>query len=183
MQVKKIQTVLIILFLFHITASVFVNITSFNYLKQNNRDKNLNVMGKFYIDNLKKVNIPFFIKVYTNYSGTIRGYAYYSPNIRNIKNKYEFYDGNKKIDGLMRTYESNLKFNTMLINLTDIIHNKSIRQDIAKSLYNNITYNTPIKELNIKLKVQKFTPLKKYKPGDKRDTVKTFEAYKIISHE
>ncbi|MGO4710692.1 hypothetical protein AB4Y90_16620, partial [Chryseobacterium sp. 2TAF14] len=93
-------------------------------------------MGKLYIDNLKKVNTPFFVKVYTNYSGTIRGYAYYSPNIRNIKNKYEFYNGNKKIDGLMRTYESNLKFNTMLINLTDIIHNKDIRQDIAKSLYN-----------------------------------------------
>ncbi|MCU7613927.1 hypothetical protein N0B16_05710 [Chryseobacterium sp. GMJ5] len=180
---KRIQNLLILLFFIHIAISVFININSFTYLKLNHRDKNLNSMGKFYIDRLQKINPPYPVKVYANYSGTIRGYAYYSPNIRNIKHVYEFYNGTQKINGLMKTYESDLKFNTMLINLTDIISNKSIREEIAKSLYNNVTYDTDIKELNIKLKVKKFTSLKEYQSVGRRDTVKVFEAYKIVSHE
>jgi hypothetical protein len=167
-------------FLFHISLTFIVNVSSFKYLKNNSKVK-LNPVGLFYINNSISFKIPKGLKLYANYTGTDKGYTYYSPNLPRAKYEYEFYNENVKIENIVCTKEAKIKFNTMMINFTDNVNNTSIRENIVQSLFQNIQNKNQLLLNNCKMTIciKKVKTLHEFEYGQERDSIKKILAYKI----
>ena len=175
---KKLNLLLFLILLLHGILLFFANINSLNYLK--NKPVELNNFGKKYINTNSIIKFPEFLILYLNYSGSDRGYAYYSPNISREKVSFAITDQqNKKIIPI-NTESSKFRFNILMINSTKIIEDQKIRNQLIKSLSEYIfAKDKRVKKLTLKINLKKLKTLQEFQKENKLYDLYNVDAYII----
>ena len=158
MTLKK--TILVIFFIFHIVCVNIINLCAFSGLGEKEREK-LNPFGKRYVKIanrfLKKNEL---ISCYTNFTGTNRGYEFFSPNISRFSLKIKFLETNGKEIPLYNSFESTLKFGTASYYLNSNLFNENLRNEIFESYCKRIfAMNENITKINIVLQITEYNDL------------------------
>ena len=181
--INIVKKILLVIFIFHITLSISINILSIENLKKK-EGINFNIIGELY----KKIKFSFIlpkpVRQYAIYTGINNGFGFYSPNLPNsIKNVY-FYADHVKLENITTTGESNVKFYTLMVNFTDNIKNEEVRKKIIQSLskiyFNKYRTN---KKLKVVLELKNIKSLNEYKETNIRYSLKNIEAYNIERNE
>lgn len=176
---KKIKYLLLILFTFHLTLSLIINLLSIENLKKKEGIK-FNIVGEFY----KKIKFNFPIsnqvKQYAVNSGINNGYGFYSPNLPNTIKEFSFYCGNKKLNNPFTSSESKVRQYTLMVNFTDNINDNEVKKNIIGTIskfYNKSNCNDIKVIVNLKL----LNSLNEYEKTKKRFKIKVIEAYNITT--
>lgn len=174
--IKLTLLTLTFIYFFHAYNTIYNNILCFSYLKSNHRDAYLNDMGKIFLKNIPTKKLDPISYNYTSLTGTCRGYAFFSPNIRNtIRDFLIKRDGN--IIHPMSTFESSLKLNTLNTNLIDLIKTEKTRKIIIKGIYSNSDPNNIPTSIDIKLK--KVNSFEIFKTTGSKDSTRIINGYQI----
>ena len=175
---KKLQFLLLLLLLLHGILLLLANINSLNHLKSKTID--LNFFGQKYTKYSSIIKFPEVFILYLNYSGSDRGYAYYSPNVSREKVSFAITDQqNKKIIPI-HTESSKFRFNILMINSTKIIENQKIRNQLIKSLSEYIFAKAKnVKELTLKINLKKLKTISEYHKDNKLYDLYNVDAYII----
>ena len=164
-EMKTLKIFLILFFTIHFIVITVVGFTRFSELSSN-EDEGINPFGAFIIKkshvmdhlNGKPKNTMF---AYSLFTGTNRGYAFFSPNVSSKKLDLSFQSNGKHIYLPFKSTESdtkyfgaNLYFNS---NLDKSKERDSFLQSIATSLFNN---NLELKDLDVYLNLSMYSDIK-----------------------
>lgn len=178
---KKIKYTLLFIISFHIFVSVLINIASLSILNTKKYVK-FNNSAASILKNMKRLNIPFYIKAYSNIAGIDRGYGYYSPNISSNKLNISVVDlkTNKPLNIISSTFESKLKYNTMLTNLHVFTTHYQDRRLIVNSFSEYIFYKQQnINNIAINVNIFKINSLQDYEKSKVLFTKENIDSYII----
>lgn len=177
---KLIQNLLVILFIFHLLLCLAVNVDGLGFVKKESNN-NLSSFGQIFRKNFIGINLNY-TWMYSNFTSTDRGYGYYSPNMSSVKNQFQIFINGKRITNTTLPGEASLKFGVLMTNLTLAVKDKRLREKIVLSTYYNIQrkHNAgEIKDMRIAIQTQNFKPLNLYNWGERRDSLKIFNAFYI----
>jgi len=161
---KTLKKVLTAYLGIHMLFMLIVGFSSFsNFSSQTDEDtyNTLNPAGQFVVDMTDWFTIPKpatdFIFFYSIYTGTNRGYSFFSPNISKIKVDILFMADGKEVDLPFVTSESKLKFSCANLHLHSRLFEEEERDIILKSISSSIFSNNPeIQELEVYLDLYKY---------------------------
>lgn len=159
-----LKKVLILYFIIHVIFMLIVGFTSFTDFKDKETYNKLNSVGQIIVEysDLFQCSKPLtdFIFFYSIYTGTNRGYAFFSPNISPTKVNISFVADGKEIKLPFITQESKLKFGCANLHFNSNIFDIDEREIILKSISSYLFSNNPnIDKLDIYLKLKHFMDL------------------------
>lgn len=178
---KKIKCILIFAVIFHILITFLINISSLSILKEK-KNIQLNSFALYTLKDLKRFDIPTFIKTYSNMMGIDRGYGYYSPNITNKRLDISVVDisNNRSVNVISSSFESKLKYNTMLTNLHVYTAHYKDRRLLINSFSEYIFYKQPnINSITLKVNIFKINNLQEYSKSNVLFTKQNVDSYII----
>lgn len=178
---KKIKYTLFFIVSFHILVSILINISSLSILNTKKYIK-FNSPALSILKNMKRLNIPLYIKSYSNIAGIDRGYGYYSPNISSNKLNINVIDvkTNRPVNIISPSFESKLKYNTMLTNLHVFTTHYQDRRLIVNSFSEYIFYKQQyINNIAINVNIFKINSLQDYEKTKILFTKKNIDSYII----
>lgn len=155
-----LKKLLLTLFSFHIFCTLLVNFFSFSNF--NSHDINsLNKFGEGYISLIKALSFKSnSVSFYTNFTGTNRGYEFFSPNVANKKLKLKFVDQNGHEIRLYKSFESKMKFGTASYFINSGNVSQALRQKMMVSYCKRIfALNDNVSVIHIILTLQQNKPL------------------------
>ena len=157
------KTILKILLITHIVSLLFVNIVAFKDFTEK-ETKRLNPLGKSFLINFKINSIPAFIKntigLYSNTTGTNRGYEFFSPNISNGSSKFIFTSENGKEIKVLKSIESKVKFLTATYYFNIHIFDEDMRNKLLASICSRIfTLNPLVNGISVSIKFSRYNKL------------------------
>jgi len=160
---KEMKNTLKILLVFHIISLLFVNIVAFKDFAEK-ETKRLNLLGKAFLSNFKINTIPLFIKntigLYSNMTGTNRGYEFFSPNVSNGSSKLIFISEKGKEIKVLKSIESKVKFLTATYYFNIHIFDEDMKNKLLASISSRIfTLNPQINEISVYIKISKYNKL------------------------
>lgn len=131
---KSIKNILKLLFLFHFICVLVVNMSAFKGMDKAEISK-LNAFGRKYVELSNKVlgKKNDLISLYTNLTGTNRGYEFFSPNISKYYVKTRFINDNNEEIPLYISFESKMKFATAFHYLDSSLEKKKFRNEFLES--------------------------------------------------
>jgi len=143
---KKLKIVLALFVGLHMLFSIRFNLLGLTALKLNNEENKINWLGKLFVGkkggNLEKALTisPFEMSNFYNvYTGTNRGYTFFSPNISPVKAKLCFFDGEDQLEIPLKNTESKSKLSVttyyLLVHLDDEKIRNQILRPIASRLF------------------------------------------------
>jgi len=166
---KTLKLFLIALLLFHVLSSSIINIQIIKTWK-NSTYSSLNTYGKKIIDNLEHFNIPEIIQIgmrnYSYYTGTERGYEYYSPNAANRQTEIIFKNNAVLIDLPGKTFESKFKIRSVFTILGGQLENDGFRNRVIQSMAVRLfTLHPDINHMDISIMKKHFPSLEQIQQG------------------
>lgn len=162
---KTLKIFLMLFLTIHFIVITVVGFTRFSELSSHEED-GINPFGALIIKksqvmnhlNGKPKNVMF---AYSLFTGTNRGYAFFSPNVSSKKLDLSFQSSGKSIclpfkctESLTKYFGANLYFNS---NLDKTKERDSFLQSISTSLFNN---NIGIKDLDVYLNLSMYSDIK-----------------------
>lgn len=150
-----------VLFMLIVGFSSFSNFSSLTDMDTYNR---LNPAGKLVVDQTDLITVPKpatdFIFFYSIYTGTNRGYSFFSPNISSVKVDMIFMADGKEVELPFVMQESKLKFSCANLHLHSRLFDVEERDIILKSISSSIFSNNPgIQELDIYFDLYRYQDL------------------------
>jgi len=125
----------------HVLLSIRFNLLGITALKLNNEENKINRLGKLFVGkkggNLEKaLTISLFemSNFYNVYTGTNRGYTFFSPNISPIKATLCFFNGDDQLEIPLKNTESKSKLYTTTYYLLVHLDNEKIRNQILRPI-------------------------------------------------
>ena len=158
---KNVKKILLFYLLLHISIMLTIGFSSFSHFKSKDAHKKLNPFGKVIVDKASKYKSPQlivdFIFLYSIYTGTNRGYSFFSPGVAGSKTEIKFMSNGKEIVLPFLTQEMNLRFRSLNShfnsNIFDIEEREAILKSIASYIFSN---NKNIKRLDVYLNIEKY---------------------------
>ena len=169
----------------HIYASFLVNLTPLKRLITDKTD--LSLFGKWFKEKNtfkypKPLEIP--LNVYSIYTGTNRGYEFFSPNVSSNYLEFEFVQNNIEMMFPLVSQEAQIKLLTAKVFLSSFLFNEDSRKQIMLSIGNRFfIQNSQVNEIQVFLKFTKFTQLKNFKISQITKQEKKVLAFTIRKHE
>lgn len=164
---KTLKTLLLVLLLFHIGSSFFINIQIIKTWK-NSTYASLNAGGKQVINYLEYFNLPDGIQTgmrnYSYYTGIERGYEYYSPNAADKKTEIIFENNDTPIVLPGKTFESSFKIKSIFTILGGQLENEGFRNRVIQSIAVRLfTVYPQINEMKVLIEKKHFPSLAEIK--------------------
>ncbi|MGE8536614.1 MAG: hypothetical protein ACN6OJ_18650 [Chryseobacterium sp.] len=186
MKNNKLVFIIFLILIFHAIVSITNNIYSLSYFKDI-KNIALNPVGKIYAQIVPTDTsyYPDMIMYYSNYTGIDRGYAFYSPNLNRNKIEYSFSTNNNTtpIPISFNTKESNVKYMSMSINLTNMFDNRKKRNKLVKDIsIFMLNQNKEIKDMNFIVSVRRIRLLNE-KTLEDRKNINAYNIKKLSAHE
>lgn len=161
---KVLKNILIGYLVIHLLCMIIIGFASFSTFQSEENQENLNPFGKFvansasYFETPKPVTDAIFF--YAKYTGTNRGYSFFSPNISPVKVSMRFMADGKQIKLPFKSPESKLKFRSANLhfnsNIFDIEEREIILKSISSSLFND---HPEVDQIDIYLDLFRFNTL------------------------
>jgi len=163
-----LKKILVVYLFGHILFMLIIGFSSFSSFIDETTFKELNPVGQFIVKKTDMYTLPKqltdFVFFYSIYTGTNRGYSFFSPNISPTKVNILFMADGKEINLPFKTQESRLKYGCTNLHLSSKIFDKEEREIILKSLSSSLFSNNPdIEKLDIYLDLHNYTDLKTVK--------------------
>jgi len=138
---KKLKIVLALFVGLHVLLAIRFNLLGLTALKLNNEENKINWLGKLLVGkkggNLEKALTGSLFKIsnfYNVYTGTNRGYTFFSPNISPIKANLCFFNGDDQLEIPLKNTESKSKLSTTTYYLLVHLDNEKIRNQILRPI-------------------------------------------------
>jgi hypothetical protein len=174
---KTIKIILIFLFAFHILCLFIINFSAFNDFNKENSQK-LNLLGEIYLSNFKPSTDSKFIQqtieIYSNLTGTNRGYEFFSPNVSNSTVKLIFITNTGEELQILKANASELKRSTASIYINSQLFNPKLRDKILKSIAGRLFgLNPNVKKISVFLHFTNHKDLKNSNSNKCKTEIKT----------
>jgi hypothetical protein len=164
---KTLKITLSILLFVHIFSSVKFNLLGLGELKAKDGVTNLNSLGEFVIHEqghelIRSLDKPYFdfLNFYNAYTGTNRGYSFFSPNVSPVKAEFVFYSGKNKVLVPLQNAESKSKLVVATYFLLSYINDEKTRNNILRSIAARLfSLNPNVSVMRVYLDLSKFEPL------------------------
>ncbi|WP_299883998.1 hypothetical protein [uncultured Lacinutrix sp.] len=161
---KIIKKILASYFLIHIVLMMILGFSSFSYFKDDVTFNKLNPYGQAVVKKADEYRSPElivdFIFLYSIYTGTNRGFSFFSPNVSASKVGITFMSNGKEIELPLKTQELALKFRCLNSHFNSNIFNIEEREIILKSISSYIfSNNTNLNQLDVYLDINKYPSL------------------------
>tara|TARA_B110000503_G_C7119309_1_gene401745 strand:- start:465 stop:1058 length:594 start_codon:yes stop_codon:yes gene_type:complete len=158
---KNLKFILIAYFLLHTLMMVIIGFSSFSHFKDEVTYKKLNPFGKVIVDTATDYKSPQaivdFIFLYSIYTGTNRGFSFFSPNVAASKVDINFMSNGKEVVLPFLTQELDLKFRCLNSHFNSNIFDIEERETILKSITSYIfSNNKNINQLDVYLNIEKY---------------------------
>lgn len=162
---KTLKIVLMLFFAIHFIVITVVGFSRFSELSVSENDK-VNLFGHAVITNSKlvdKINdtTKDGIFFYSLFTGTNRGYAFFSPNVTSKKLELSFKSGDKIIQLPFKSIESDIKFFGANLyfnsNLDKVKERDSFLQSISTSFFNR---DLSMKDIDVYLNLSVYSDIK-----------------------
>lgn len=165
---KTLKIILMSFFTIHFIVITVVGFSRFSELSSSKNDK-VNSFGQVVINKSKLVdNLNISTKdaifFYSLFTGTNRGYAFFSPNVTSKKLELSFKSGEKTIQLPFKSLESDIKFFGANLyfnsNLDKIKERDSFLQSISTSFFNR---DLKMKDIDVYLNLSIYSDIKSTK--------------------
>ncbi|WP_046757837.1 hypothetical protein [Kordia jejudonensis] len=148
----------------HLLFMLIIGFASFTSFQDDESQAKLNPVGKFIANKASLFETPKpvtdFIFFYAKYTGTNRGYSFFSPNISPIKVSMRFMADGEEIHLPFKSPESFLKFRSANLhfnsNIFDVEEREVILKSISSSLFSD---HQDIDKIDIYLDLYRFNTL------------------------
>lgn len=158
---NTLKKVLIFYFILHVSIMLILGFSSFSHFSDDVTYKKLNSFGKSIVDKAvdykSSQTIVDFIFLYSIYTGTNRGFSFFSPNVAASKVKIKFISNEKEVTLPFLTQELDLKFRCLNShfnsNIFDIEERETILKSISSYIFSN---NKNIEVLDVYLNIEKY---------------------------
>jgi hypothetical protein len=179
---RAVKITLILVFFVHLISVARFNLVAMDQLKKKDRSINrLNSFGEamVYHGHFDYLTLPVFsiFNGYNVYTGTNRGYSFFSPNVTPVKVRISFSSNGKDIPIPLKTKESQSKLlvaTYYLLNTQD-----TITTGILKAMSSRIfSLNPEVNQLEVYLELEKYQLLAQATPDNYSETGK-FKAFTI----
>lgn len=184
--IKKILVFLLLLHIFLVISINLITIRGLETIDPQILSKEFNTFGRFYIRNFKAEYYQKYFNTIFNpyliYTGTDRGYEFFSPNLMPSKMELLFLDkrGNE-IKFPFITPESKLKFFSTTYYFNGFLADKKMRDRILRSMSSRfMILNSNLYEINVHLKISEFDNLDTLNKNGYRINQKNIKAF-IVS--
>ena len=183
---KTFKYILIGYLITHITFMLIVGFTSFTGLKDKKSYETLNPAGQAIVDFSSlfecSKSVNDFIYFYSIFTGTNRGYSFFSPNVAETKVDIAFVADGNRIELPLLTQESKLKFECANLHFKSNIFDEEERDVILRSISSYLfSANPDIDKIDVYLHLSKYMDLQTARDlgyGVKRKSILGFSATK-----
>ncbi len=185
---KTLKYILLSFLVIHITFMLIIGFTSFTEFESEDSYKTLNPVGQKIVDFSSLFICPDdvndFIFFYSIFTGTNRGYSFFSPNVTPIRVGISFTNQNKEIGLPLLTKESKLKFKCTNLHFNSNIFDVEEREQILKSISSYLFSNNPdIEQLDVYLNFQHYSDLKTVRNSGYQVDKKSILSFSATKHE
>ncbi len=161
---KIIKKILLGYLSVHCLFMLIIGFVSFTSFQDEKFQEELNPVGKFIVDKSSLFETPKpitdFIFFYAKYTGTNRGYSFFSPNISPNKISLRFMADGKEIHLPLKSPESFLKFRVANYHFNSKIFEIEEREIILKSISSSLfSEHEDIDKIDIYLDLYRFNTL------------------------
>ncbi|WP_299712140.1 hypothetical protein [uncultured Tenacibaculum sp.] len=173
----------------HIAFMLIIGFTSFTEFKDDQEAySKLNPTGQKIVDysSFFKCSeaVTDFIYCYSIFTGTNRGYSFFSPNVTQIKVDIAFMANDKKIELPLLTQESKLKFGCANLHFKSNIFNVEERELILKSISSYLfSANPDIEKLDVYLNLSRYMDLETAKSLGYKVAHKSILGFSATKHQ
>ena len=164
---KALKIGLLAYLVFHLYTSLTINFSGYTQFDNEEYAHRLNPFGKFVAQNIDaSAHQPNFIKdiihFQSTFTGTNRGYSFFSPNVSRFNMKLLFIVDGEEMHVPLNTQESVLKFETASYFFESNFRHKKVRTDILKSFSKwYFASNPDIEKIDVYLDMYQFDNLTK----------------------
>jgi hypothetical protein len=184
---KKVKLILCFVLCLHFLGSFIVNLSGLDFSENVYYKTKINTLGKFVTTAVRKIRIPEganSLMSYTVYTGTNKGYEFFSPNIPASKTEFLFFANEKPITMPLVSHESKTKFFTATVYLEKYFHTPELRDQILRSISLRLLSLKPeIKKIKIDLKITHFDSLSIYKNEKHAINIITIPGFTLVRHD
>jgi hypothetical protein len=143
---------------------LYVNLSTLECLNKVEKDE-FSCFGKFYLKFSSIIKYPKYLEstmlIYTNLTGTNRGYEFFSPNVSSKSIKLIFISNKGTEIKIFNSIESDIKLITATYYINSYLVDKKLRNQIFASISSRLFILNPnINEISIYLKISEFRKLK-----------------------
>ncbi|MFD2742879.1 MULTISPECIES: hypothetical protein [Sphingobacterium] len=179
---NRTKIVLLALIIFHLISSIRFNILGLTALKLNNEENKINSFGKLFIgENGKKLEKNLTIlplqatNLYGVYTGTNRGYSFFSPNVSSVTACLSFYNGKQKLEIPIKNVETKSKLLVMTYFLLLHLESEEIRNQIVLPTASRLfTQHPELSKIEAFIEYEKMPSLKNKKEPSLYKNIKAF---------
>lgn len=177
---KLLKTGLLIFLIINIYSSLVVNLQGYSSFAGKDYQKNLNVFGKMVVRNdtiIDKASIFYNdgFRFLGTFSGTNRGYSFFSPNVSNSKLDISFVSEDGILEFPLDSPESMQKFKTSIHYFTTNFKNKKLRNLILSSYAQwHFAQNPNLNKIKVYFDIYEVNTLSNIEKGLPRDRSKNF---------
>lgn len=186
---KSTKLVLILILCLHVICLLKANLQGLTFIDNADYKKNINPFGKAVNTFIKKIDMPenvwfYFRAFYATYSGTNRGYEFFSPNIPNTWIEFSYFANKKEIDIPLVSNEAKVKFFTSNFFLQKYFAKEKFRDRVLKSISMRLfSLDEKIREMEISITVNKIQPLNFYQSQNKMIARSVIPSFTLIRHD
>ncbi|MEM6685347.1 MAG: hypothetical protein AAF617_06070, partial [Bacteroidota bacterium] len=149
----------------HIACTLIIGFVSFSTFQSEENQERLNPVGKFIANSASYFQTPKavtdFIYCYAKFTGTNRGYSFFSPNVTPVKIDLRFMADGKQITLPIKSQESYVKFGCANLHFNSNFFDGEEREIILKSISASLFNDYPeVDKIDVYLDLFRFNDLK-----------------------